>query len=128
MSVFWRILIYIKRLCKMPAFVIALLLMPVIAYGIKNFTILENKGITVGIYATGEVGKAVCEDLLGKDYVVKFEKYDSIEKMKEDVEFKTIECGYVFEDAFEEGYKKGAVISRQPLYLLKEFWIISSNV
>ena len=33
----------------MPAFVIALLLMPVIAYGIKNFTILENKGITVGI-------------------------------------------------------------------------------
>ena len=27
--------------------------------------------------------------------------------MKEDVEFKTIECGYVFEDAFEEGYKKG---------------------
>ena len=107
MSVFWRILIYIKRLCKMPAFVIALLLMPVIAYGIKNFTTLENKGITVGIYATGEVGKAVCEDLLGKDYVVKFEKYDSIEKMKEDVEFKTIECGYVFEDAFEEGYKKG---------------------
>ena len=77
----------------MPAFVIALLLMPVIAYGIKNFTTLENKGITVGIYATGEVGKAVCEDLLGKDYVVKFEKYDSIEKMKEDVEFKTIECG-----------------------------------
>ena len=56
MSVFWRILIYIKRLCKMPAFVIALLLMPVIAYGIKNFTTLENKGITVGIYATGEVG------------------------------------------------------------------------
>lgn len=52
MSVFWRILIYIKRLCKMPAFVIALLLMPVIAYGIKNFTILENKGITVGIYVT----------------------------------------------------------------------------
>ena len=91
----------------MPAFVIALLLMPVIAYGIKNFTTLENKGITVGIYATGEVGKAVCEDLLGKDYVVKFEKYDSIEKMKEDVEFKTIECGYVFEDAFEEGYKRG---------------------
>lgn len=44
MSVFWRILIYIKRLCKMPAFVIALLLMPVIAYGIKNFTTLENKG------------------------------------------------------------------------------------
>ena len=107
MSVFWRILIYIKRLCKMPAFVIALLLMPVIAYGIKNFTTLENKGITVGVYATGEVGKAVCEDLLSKDYVVKFEKYDSIEKMKEDVEFKTIECGYVFENSFEDGYKKG---------------------
>ena len=33
----------------MPAFVIALLLMPVIAYGIKNFTTLENKGITVGV-------------------------------------------------------------------------------
>lgn len=107
MSVFWRILIYVKRLCKMPAFIIALLLMPVIAYGIKNFTTLENKGITVGIYATGEVGKAVCEDLLSKDYVVKFEKYDSIEKMKEDVEFKTIECGYVFENSFEDGYKKG---------------------
>ena len=66
MSVFWRILIYIKRLCKMPAFVIALLLMPVIAYGIKNFTTLENKGITVGIYATGEVGKAVVKICWGR--------------------------------------------------------------
>ena len=40
----------------MPAFVIALLLMPVIAYGIKNFTTLENKGITVGIYKIVQCG------------------------------------------------------------------------
>lgn len=43
----------------------------------------------------------------GKNYVVKFEKYDSIEKMKEDVEFKTIECGYVFEDALKKDIKRG---------------------
>lgn len=106
MSAFWRILISIKRLCKMPAFVIALLLMPVIAYSIRNFTYLENKGITVGIFATGEMGKAVSEDLLSKDYVVKFQNYDDIEKMKEDVEFKNIECGYIFEDKFEQGFNK----------------------
>lgn len=93
-------LLFIKRLCKKPSFVLILLLMPVMVIAMRF--VIEEDDETVRVAVLCEDGNekmdVVMDNLIGNSDLVKFYKSDSLTELRADVLTNDAECGVVFTD------------------------------
>lgn len=97
-------LIYVKRCLRLKMFLSVLIFMPVIAVIFTVFGKNVIGEVKFGIYAEGNFGKYISDEL-EKEVSFKFIKYDSIEKMYQDIVISEIDSGYVFDKDFENAVR-----------------------
>lgn len=100
-------LLFIKRLCKKPAFVVILLIMPILVLAFCIILKDSDNTVRVALYNDGndEEIDRVIEDILAKESVVGFYKSDSVSVLRADVLTNTAECGFVFSDGVWEALR-----------------------
>lgn len=104
------LLIYltIKHQFKNPAFVIFLILMPIIIlYASKTEISGSNDSgtdICVGIYSDSDnaMTVSISEELSKNSSIIRFIKYEDLELMRSDIIKNKLECGYVFPENLRE--------------------------
>ncbi len=93
-------LLFIKRLCRKPSFVLILLLMPVMVIAMRF--IIEEDDETVRVAVLCEDGNekmdVVMDKLTGNSELIKFYESDSLMELRADVLTNDAECGVVFTD------------------------------
>jgi hypothetical protein len=100
-------LLFIKRLCKKPAFVVILLIMPVL---VLTFSIVlkdSDDTVRVALYNDGndEEIDRIIDDILAMQSVVCFYRSSSVSDLRADVLTNTAECGFVFSDGVWEALR-----------------------
>lgn len=100
-------LLFIKRLCKKPAFVVILLIMPILVLAFCIILKDSDNTVRVALYNDGndEEIDRVIEDILAKESAVDFYKSDSVSVLRADVLTNTAECGFVFSDGVWEALR-----------------------
>lgn len=100
-------MLFIKRLIKKPAFVMILIVMPLVVTMFNKIEAADDHSISVGIYYEKDaLAKTICENLSNKKGYIKFILYSNKDEMSEAVETKKIECGYIFPSDFNDRLDK----------------------
>lgn len=98
------LLLFMKRLCKKPSFLIILLLMPTLVFGLRMVLSEDNETIYVALLCEDESenAKNVIEDLVNTKGAVYYYRSESVEDLRADVLTGHAECGFVFHEGLWE--------------------------
>ncbi|MGN0165631.1 MAG: hypothetical protein ACI39R_05555 [Lachnospiraceae bacterium] len=91
-------LLFVKRLCKKPSFLIILLLMPAMVLGLRLVLEKDDETVYVALYSEDEKTNQIVDELVNSEGAVAYYKAESARKLREDVLIKHAECGFVFSD------------------------------
>lgn len=98
------LLLFVKRLCKKPSFLIILLLMPALVLGLR--IVLEEDDETIYVALLNESGNEkidlVIAELVSADGSMCYYKADNEEDLRADVLTQYAECGFVFREGVWE--------------------------
>ncbi len=102
------LMLFVKRLCKKPSFLIILLLMPVLVLGLR--LVLQEDDETIYIALLNESGDEkidhVIADLVSSDGTMCYYEADNEEDLRADVLTQYAECGFVFREGVWESLVK----------------------
>ncbi len=116
----------LKRYLKRPAFVLILLLVPIVLLGMGSRKEEDSGQISIALYAGDESFSAeIMELLVQEDGIFSFYVSPSEESLREDVAARRAECGYVFGDNLKErldtgAYKRSITVVSAPSSVLAE--------
>ncbi len=93
-------LLFVKRLCRKPSFVLILLLMPAMVISMRFIIEEDDETVRVAVLCEDKNEKmnVVMDNLTGNSDLVKFYKSDSLTELRTDVLTNDAECGIVFTD------------------------------
>ncbi len=93
-------LLFIKRLCKKPSFLIILFLMPVLVLALKNVIKKDDEAINVALYDEGGDARVerTIKNLVNSSGSIHFYEAESTERLKAEVLTQKAECGFVFKE------------------------------
>ncbi len=99
----------LKSWVKSKAFWIQTVVMLLALWIITGISIPSGEVTEVGIgNANGYYSQKIEKTLQEKDTAFEFVSYQNLEQLKQDVESGKIECGFWFEDDFEENFESGS--------------------
>lgn len=97
-----------KRQLKRPAYLVLLILLPVLFYGAKGLERADQEGVQIGLYVEDKgVSKKIAELLKSQKGMFHFYECASEEELKADVASRKAECGYVFFSGLEGKLDRG---------------------
>jgi hypothetical protein len=95
--------VFTKRYMKRISFVCLLILLPALAFSIRDFSEKPSEKVKIAVYYEGgETGDKIVDRLLDYEGYLEFYEAESEKQLIQDVESKDAECGYVFQKDFEE--------------------------
>lgn len=96
-------LIFCKRQLKSPFFMILLVLLPFLMYGINELEKKDESGILIAVYVQEKgLAEDIADILYEKNGIFSFYPSESIEELMNDVTSRKAECGFVFAEGFEK--------------------------
>lgn len=93
--------IFTKKFLRNPTFLLSLIILPVVIFGVTNIKTESNMVAGVLIPSSGELEKEILNSLLS-DPEMDFVQYTDEEKLRQDVANSTINAGYIFSETFTE--------------------------
>lgn len=94
------LMLFVKRLCKKPSFLIILLLMPVLVLGLRLVLQEDDETIYVALFneSSDEKIDLVIADLVSSEGSMCYYEADNEEDLRADVLTQYAECGFVFRE------------------------------
>ena len=104
---FWM---QLKACLKSPGFYLQLICMVAVVLLAGSISIPDGKNVNAGIYAPeSRYASEIIEYIQASESVFTFHIYDSREKLDSDVAAGRIECGFVFDEYFDEKFESGNI-------------------
>ena len=104
---FWM---QLKTCLISPGFYLQLICMVAVVLLAGSISIPDGKNLNAGIYApAGGYAPEIIENIQASESVFTFHIYDSREKLDSDVAAGRIECGFVFDEYFDEKFESGNI-------------------
>ena len=104
---FW---IQLKTCLKSPGFYLQLICMVAVVLLAGSISIPDGKNVNAGIYTpAGGYASEIIGNIQASESVFTFHIYDSREKLDSDVAAGRIECGFVFDEYFDEKFESGNI-------------------
>ena len=104
---FWM---QLKTCLISPGFYLQLICMVAVVLLAGSISIPDGKNVNAGIYApAGGYASEIIENIRASESVFTFHIYDSREKLDSDVAAGRIECGFVFDEYFDEKFESGNI-------------------
>lgn len=100
--------IFCKRQVKRPFFMILLVMIPLLAYGIGKLEQKDESGISIAVCVQEEgLAEEIAAILYKKEGAFSFYSSENKEELMNDVASRKAECGFVFAEEFEEKLDRG---------------------
>lgn len=104
---FWM---QLKTCLKSPGFYLQLICMLAVVLLAGSISIPDGKNVNAGIYAPeSRYASEIIEYIQASESVFTFHIYDGREKLDSDVAAGRIECGFVFDEYFDEKFESGNI-------------------
>lgn len=100
--------IFIKRHLKRPSMIFILLCMMVLSVTLRLMSKDITTTMTVGFYTDDTL---ISQSLSDHKGMIKFEKYNSTDLLRNDVSSNKLQCGYIFKDGFRNSFLQGDKIN-----------------